>query len=222
MESADYGSLKLVIFNCIIGIWIAAGLVLGFTRPAAEGLATSTIMYFHVPMAIAMEVAFLVAAYQGVCWLRTRRRGHDASSYAFAEAGAWLGVIATATGALWAKLNWGAYWSWDPQQIGIVAVLLTYAALFALRAAVDDEEKRRDLWAVYAIVGAISAIFWTFIFRRLMPTLHPPDTLLKSDPVYKIALWFNVAGYVLVLVKIAQIRSKLEMSAEKIRELYLA
>lgn len=221
MKRIDYGSLKLVIFNLLIGIWIAAGLVLGFTRPSAEGLATSTIMYFHVPMAIAMEVAFLVAAYQGVCWLRTRRSGHDASSYAFAEVGAWLGVIATVTGALWAKLNWGAYWSWDPQQIGIVAVLLTYAALFALRAAVDDEEKRRDLWAVYAIVGAISAIFWTFIFRRLMPTLHPPDTLLKSDPVYKIALWFNVAGYVMVLTRVAQIRARIEIAAGKVRALYL-
>lgn len=196
-------------------------MVIGFTRPQAEGLATSTIMYFHVPMAIAMETAFIVAAFQGLRWLRTRNVEHDAKSYAFAEIGAWLGVIATITGALWAKLNWGAYWSWDPQQIGIVAVLLTYAALFALRGAVDDEEKRRDLWAVYAIIGAIAAIFWTFIFRRLMPTLHPPDTLIQSDPMYKFALWFNVAGYIMVMAKLAGIRAQLELAAQKIRDIAL-
>lgn len=214
--------LRVVLYNLFIGVWVAAGLVLGFTRPQAEGLATSTIMYFHVPMAIAMEAAFIVAAFQGFRWLRTRKVEHDAKSFAFAEVGAWLGVIATITGALWAKLNWGAYWSWDPQQIGIVAVLLTYAALFALRGAVDDEEKRRDLWAVYAIVGAVSAIFWTFIFRRLMPSLHPTDTLAQSDPMYKIALWFNVAGYVMVMAKIAGIRAQLELALHRIRGRHLA
>jgi heme exporter protein C len=207
-----------VFFNCLIGVWIIAGMILGFTRPPAQGLVTSSIMYFHVPMAIAMVAGFLTAAYQGARWLQTRQVVHDAKSFAFAEVGAWLGVIATTTGALWAKLNCVEYWSWDPQQIGIVAVLLTYAALFSLRAAIDDEEKRRDLWAVYAIVGAIAAVFWLFVFRRLMPTLHPPDTLLKSEPVYKIALWFNIAGYIMVLAKLAQLRAKLELAAQKVRD----
>ena len=51
-----------------------------------------------------------------------------------------------------------------------------------------------------------------------MPTLHPPDTLLKSEPVYKTALWFNVAGYIMVLTKLAQLRARLELSAQKVRE----
>ncbi len=210
---------SLVLFNCLIGIWIAAGIVIGFLMPPAQGLVTSTVMYFHVPTAIAMETGFLLSAYQGWRWLRTRKREHDALSYSYAEFGAWLGIIATITGALWAKLNWGEYWSWDPQQIGIVATLLTYAALFALRSAVDDEEKQRDLWAVYAIVGVVSAIFWTFIFRRLLTTLHPPSTLINSEPLYRYALWFNVAGYILVLVKVAQIRAKLELAAQRVREI---
>jgi heme exporter protein C len=201
-----------VLFTIVVGIWIFCGIVIGCIMPPARGLVSSSIMYFHVPMAIAMEVAFFCAAYQGALWLRKRNAEHDAKSFAFAEVGAWLGVIATVTGAIWAKLNWGAYWSWDPQQIGIVAVLLTYAALFALRGAVDDEGKRRDLWAVYAIIGVLAAIFWTFIFRRLTPaTLHPPDTLLKSEPLYKLALWFNVFGYILLMTKLAALRAKLEM-----------
>lgn len=185
--------------------------------PPAQGLVTSTVMYFHVPTAIAMEAGFLIAAYQGWLWLKTRKVEHDALSYSFAEFGLWLGVIATITGSLWAKQNWLSYWSWDPQQIGIVATLLTYAALFSLRAAVDDEEKQRDLWAVYAIVGAVAAIFWTFIFRRLFPTLHPPNILINSAPLYKFALWFNVTGYILVLVKVAQIRAKLELASQHLR-----
>lgn len=151
-------------------------------------------------------------------WLKHRKVEHDAKSLAFAEIGAWLGVVATTTGALWAKLNWGQYWSWDPQQTAVVAILLTYAALFALRGAVDDEGKRRDMWAVYAVFGAISAIFWTFIFRRLFPSLHPNDTLVKSEPLYKLALWFNVFGYIMVMTKIAMMRARLEVLAHRIRE----
>lgn len=206
-------------FNFLIGVWVAAGIALGCLMPPAQGLVSSAIMYFHVPMAMAMEIAFFGAAWQGVLWLRKRDGTNDAKSYAFAEVGAWLGVTATVTGALWAKLNWNAYWSWDPQQIGIVALLLTYAALFALRGAVDDEDKRRDLWAVYSIVGALSAIFWTFIFRNLAPlTSHPTGTLVKSEPLYKFALWFNVAGYVMLMTKLALTRAKLEMLAAKVRE----
>jgi heme exporter protein C len=200
-------------------VWITAGIVLGLLMPPAKGLVSSAIMYFHVPTAIAMEIAFFCAAWQGVLWLKKRQNENDAKSFAFAEVGAWLGVTATITGSLWAKLNWNSYWSWDPQQIGIVALLLTYAALFALRGAVDDEDKRRNLWAVYAIVGALSAIFWTFIFRNLAPlTSHPTGTLVKSAPLYKFALWFNVAGYAMLMTKLAMTRAKLEILALRVKE----
>lgn len=209
-----------MLLNVVMGIWIAAGIVIGCLMPPALGLVSSSIMYFHVPMAIAMETAFVCAAYQGALWLKKRDPQHDAKSFAFAEVGAWLGVVATITGAIWARLAWGFYWTWDPQQIGVVATLLTYAALFALRGAVDDEDKRRDLWAVYAIIGVLAAIFWTFVFRRLpnISTLHPPAVLIKSERLYRLALWFNVLGYIMLMVKLALIRAKLETISQRVRE----
>jgi hypothetical protein len=212
----DYNAVFL---NCLLGLWIAAGMVLGCLMPPARGLVSSAIMYFHVPMAIAMETAFICAAWQGVLWLRKRDVAHDAKSFAFAEVGAWLGVVATITGSIWARRAWGQFWSWDPQQIGVVATLLTYAALFALRGAVDDEDRRRDLWAVYAIVGIVSAIFWTFIFRRLptSSTLHPPDVLVKSERLYRVALWFNVFGYILLMSRLALLRARFEVLSQRIR-----
>ncbi len=208
-------------FNYVIGLWIATGIVMGFLMPPAANLQQSTAMYFHVPMAITMLVAFLLAAWQGVQWLRRRESRNDALSLAYGEVGAFCGLIATATGSVWARANWGAYWNWDPQQIGIVATLLTYGALFALRGAVDDEDKRRDLWAVYAIFGAVAAIFMTYIFRRLMPeaTLHPNDTLIKSSRLYRVALWFNVIGYIMLLVQLAGLRARLEMAGRRLKEL---
>jgi len=206
-------------FNLFLGIWVTAGIVIGFLMPPARELVQSTAMYFHVPMAISMLACFMVSAWNGALWLRTREINRDALSLSFAEVGAVCGLIATASGSVWARANWGAYWSWDPQQVGIVATLLTYGALFALRGAIEDDDKKRDLWAVYAILGCLSAIFFTYIFRRLMPSLHPNDTLTKSDNLYKIALWFNVVGYIMVASKLSMLRARLERAHEHLKEL---
>ena len=210
-----------MLFNAITGLWVAVGLVIGFSIGPARDLATTPIAFFHVPMAIAMEVAFFMAAWHGICWLRTRRLHHDAMSLAFAESGAICGLIATATGAVFSRTNWGAYWNWDPKQVGIVATLLTYAALFALRSAIEDEDKQRDLSAVYVIFGLVSAIFWTFIYPQISKalSLHPTSVLTQSDSTFKFALWFNVAGYVMLLVRLAQFRARLEIAGQRLKEL---
>jgi len=210
----------MMIFNAVIAIWVTAAMVLGFFMPQAKGLLASNIMYFHVPMAISMEIAFLMAAWHGFRYLKTRRMEHDAQSVSFAEVGAAFGVIATITGSLWAKINWGAYWNWDPQQIGIVATLLTYFALFALRGAMEDDEKMRSAWAVYAIFGIVAAVFWTGIFRVLpqMRSLHPTGVLVESSPIFKVALWTNVAGFAMIMIKAALLRGRVQVAQEKLKE----
>ena len=211
----------------ILGMWVAAGMILGFAMPPiTDGqavLSTRQIAYFHVPMAVSMLVAFLLAAWNGVRWLRTREAKFDALSLAYAEVGTAFGVIATATGSVFARHNWGMYWSWDPQQVGIVATLLTYGALFSLRTATEDEDKQRNLWAVYAIFGAVAAIFWLFIYRHLpsvrLNTAHPSGTLTGSAPIFRIALWFNIIGYTMLLVKLAQLRARLETASQHLKDL---
>ena len=208
-----------MIFNIIAGIWITLGLTLGFAMPPAENLVATPLAFLHIPMAFGMEMALFGAAIYGGLWLKRRRSGDDAMSLALAETGFVFGIIATITGSLWAKLNWGAYWNWDPQQTGIVATLLTYAALFALRSAADDEEKARDLWAVYAIFGFVAAVFWTFIFRRLIGSLHPEETTRTSSGIFKFALWFNIFGYTFLMVRIAQLRARLERASRRLKEI---
>jgi heme exporter protein C len=58
---------------------------------------------------------------------------------------------------------------------------LIYAAYFALRNAIDEEEKRAALSAVYAIFAFLTVPFLVFVIPRLMPSLHPDDSVLSSD-----------------------------------------
>ncbi|HEX8464495.1 MAG TPA: cytochrome c biogenesis protein CcsA [Abditibacterium sp.] len=209
-------------FNAILGIWVTLGLLIGFAMPSAVDLATTPIAFFHVPMAVSMLLMFVVAAFYGVRWLQTKNERFDALSLAFAEVGFAGCVIALVTGMVFAKTNWGAYWSWDPQQVGVLGTLLTYAALFALRGATDDDIKKRNFWAVYALFGVLVACFGSYVYRQILPegsSLHPNNTLRKSDAAFKFALWFNVAGYIMVLTKIALVRAQLEVAQTRLREL---
>ena len=54
-------------------------------------------------------------------------------------------VLATVTGSLFARIEWGSYWNWDPRETSITVLLLIYGAYFALRASVNDPERRARL-----------------------------------------------------------------------------
>ncbi len=206
----------------IASSWVLAGLVIGFAMPRAQELQTTPIAFFHVPLAISMLLLFSLAAIWSVKWaFFGRRDADDARSLAFAEVGFVAGLIAMATGMLFAKTNWGAYWSWDPQQVGVLGTLLTYAALFALRGATDDEQTKRKLWTAYAVLGVFVACFGSYVYRQILPpgaSLHPNQTLTKSDNLFKFALWFNVVGYAMLLICAANARARLEILANRLDE----
>ena len=103
------------------------------------------------------------------------------------ELGLLFGVLATVTGAIWARFMWGAYWNWDPRQTSIVIALLFYAAYLALRAAVEDEPTRRRLAAAYAVLGLAVAPFLFFVLPRLTFSLHP-DTVVNTRTGRKVKI----------------------------------
>ena len=69
-------------------------------------------------------------------YLVRRNPRHDRSAAVAIQIGLLFGVLATVTGAVWAKIEWGAWWNWDPRQTSILASLLFYAALFFCTASV--------------------------------------------------------------------------------------
>ncbi|MCL4837923.1 MAG: cytochrome c biogenesis protein CcsA [Thermoanaerobaculia bacterium] len=166
-------------------LWLWLALVIWaafFYAPLAEGFVgqSSRILFFHVPMAWVSFVAFLAAGAWSIRFLAGGRRERDDHA---AEAAVQLGllfcVLATVTGAIWAKVMWGAYWNWDPRQTSIVLAMLFYAAYLALRTAVEEPEARRRLAAAYAVLGLVVAPFLFFVLPRLTFSLHP-DTVVNT------------------------------------------
>ena len=208
--------------NLIAGIWVSMAIVAAFLVPEVQNLRATPIAFFHVPMAISMFACFFAAASFGVTWLATKNPRADALSFAFGEVGFVAGIITFLTGLLFARVNWNAYWTGDPQQVGVLGTLFTYAALLTLRGAVEDDAKKRNFWAVYAVFGLLVACFGGYIYSRIVPpgtSLHPNGTLRTSSQIYKFVFTFSIFGYLFALSRIALLRAQLEQSAHRLREL---
>ncbi len=171
--------LWLWISLCIVGAFLYAPVVTqGFQTPGS-----SRILFFHVPMAWASFLGFLGAAVWSVRYLLRRDPRHDRAAAVAVQLGLLFGVLATVTGAMWARIEWGAWWNWDPRQTSILASLLFYAAYLALRQSVDEPEKRARLAAAYAILGLVVTPFLYWIVPRITFSLHPDPVVNSAGKV---------------------------------------
>jgi heme exporter protein C len=197
-----------------------------FYAPLAEGFIgdSSRILFFHVPMAWTSFLAFMAAGIWSLRYLFFGRRPrHDHAAVAAVEVGVVFCILATLTGAMWAKVMWGAYWNWDPRQVWITVAILFYGAYLALRSAVVDLDARRRLSAAYAILGLVVAPFLFFILPRMTGfTLHPEPVINQQGKIEMNLRMVEVllagsAGFSVVFFWIHNLRCRLEGLAERRR-----
>jgi heme exporter protein C len=160
----------------------------------------SRILFFHVPMSWVASVAFVMALVYGVMYIRKKDIIYDYKAASSAALGLLFSVLATATGAVWAKFEWGAYWNWDPRQTAIFVLILIYGAYFALRSAIESEETRARLSSVYIILAGITMPFFMFILPRIVDSLHPDPIVnasgkIKMNGNMQIVFFSSLAGF---------------------------
>lgn len=165
-------------------------------------------IFFHVPIAWTSVLAFFMAFYYGIQYLRTKNQDYDLRSVSSAGLGLMFCILATVTGSIWAKFNWGSFWNWDPRETSIFILLLIYGAYFVLRSAVEDEEKRATLSSVYSIMAGVTVPFFVFVMPRIMSGLHPgslgdeqgkgPVLELKMSSNMMIIFFVSLIGFTLL------------------------
>jgi len=185
------------------------------------------IFYFHVGAAWTAFLAFFVVFLGGLAYLRTRDRRWDALALSSAEIGVVFTTITLATGSIWAKPAWGAWWTWDPRLTTTTVLWLIYVSYLILRGAIDEPDRRARFAAVVGIMGFVDVPI-VFLSIRLWRTIHP--VLVKSEGfdmapemVYALiaALLACTLLYAyLLLVRTSLERRRLEVEAAK-RELGL-
>lgn len=227
--------MRSTLSKVILGFWLCAVIVTAlafpivprperwYEFPVIPGLEDKArILFFHVPMSWTAVIAFLVSVLYAVRYLSRRNTDDDLKSASSAGLGLLFCVLATATGSLWAKFNWGSFWNWDPRETSIFVLLLIYGAYFALRSAIDVEEKRALLSAAYAIIAGATAPFFVFVMPRIVASLHPEPIVnaegkIHMNPAMLVVFLCSLAGFTALYFWMMAIRvrlARLELNSE--------
>jgi len=217
-NSRWFESMKIFTFFWMVAVIIGSL----YLAPEAAGFkSTSRVIFYHVPMSWVASLAFLVAAISGILYLRTKKLVYDIWAVSSVEIGFLFSILATITGSLWAKVEWGAFWNWDPRETSIVVLLMIYAAYFALRSALESREQKAQISAVYSILAFITVPFLVFVVPRILFTLHPQNPVFTTQagkmmsPKIKLVFFSSMFGFTLFYYWLLRLRVNLERIKEK-------
>ncbi|HTW29203.1 MAG TPA: heme ABC transporter permease [Acetobacteraceae bacterium] len=206
----------------------ATGLIWGlFFSPAdwQQGDAVR-IMYVHVPAAWLASAGYLGLAICSAISIVWRHPLADLAAVEIGPVGAAFTAICLATGSLWGKPMWGAWWVWDARLTSVLVLFFLYLGHIALVRAFDDPQRGYRAGAILALVGTINlpiikfSVYW-------WNTLHQPDsiTLTGAPTMYIGMLWplFVCAiGFTLIFAALVVARLRAAVIERRIRSLLLA
>jgi heme exporter protein C len=185
-------------------------------------------LYFHVPMWFGMTIILTTSVVYSIRYLRTPTARLDTLAHESAKTGIVMGMLGLATGSLWARYTWGAWWTSDPRLNGAAIAMLIYGAYIVLRSSFTDEQQRARISAVYNIFAFAAAIPLLFVLPRLTDSLHPGAggnpgfSNYDLDSNMRMVFYPAVIGWTLIGFWITQVSSRLEFLKQKIYEKQLA
>ena len=183
------------------------------------------IMYVHVPSAWMALFVYLVVAALSAASLIWRHTLADILAQAASPIGACFTALALATGSLWGKPMWGAWWVWDARLTSVLVLFFLYLGHIALARAFDDPQRGARAAALLAVVGVVNLPIVKFSVDW-WSTLHQPASILKlSGPsIHSSMLWpllLTIAGFMAYFVTVLILRSRAALLAQRRRALQL-
>lgn len=153
------------------------------------------LLYLHLPVAANTFVAALVVCIASVGFVGSRRQFWDDLAHASAAVTVTNGTVLLLTGACWAKVAWGVWWTWSPRLSFSLILWLLYAVYLVLRFRIRSPQRRAIVTAIYGIVAFLDVPL-LYLSLKLLPDVHPTDSGLT--PQMYPALWVWFAGITLL------------------------
>ena len=212
----------------ITGLLFAAGLYGAvFTSPAdyQQG-ETVRIMYVHVPAAWMALFVYSVMALASAIAVIFRHPLADAAAKAAAPIGAVFCFLALATGSLWGKPMWGAWWVWDARLTSMFVLMLLYLGYMAIWAAIDEPHRAAMIARIVALVGFVNVPIIKFSVDW-WNSLHQPASVFRmgGPTIDKSMLWpLLVMGlaYTFLFLALHLVSIRAEIAARKIRQIHIS
>jgi len=203
---------------------VGGSIVFGLLGPVPElPILHETIrnVYFHVPMWFAMFVLYLVSVVYSIRYLSGGNARHDLIAVEAVNTGIVFCVMGLLTGMQWANITWGEAWPNDPKTNGSAIATLVYLAYLVLRNALEEEQQRAKISAIYNIFAFPVMIVLLYILPKMTDSLHPGsggngtfgdlDMSNQMRPVFYTA----IIGWVLIGLWISTLRYRLRLIENK-------
>lgn len=205
-------------------VMVAASIVVGFLGPVpALFLLHETIrnVYFHVPMWFAMFALYLISVIYSIRYLNSGRINDDLIAVEAVNTGIVFCIIGLLTGMQWANITWGMAWPNDAKTNGSAIATLMYLAYLVLRNALDEEQKRGKISAIYNIFAFPIMIVLMYIMPKMTDSLHPGSggngTFgdLDMDNQMRPVFYTAIIGWILIGVWICTLRYRVRLLENK-------
>jgi heme exporter protein C len=169
------------------------------------------ILYIHVPSAKLSLLLYLGLVIAAVAYLWRGSETADILAEAAAPVGAVFAAVTLASGAIWGKPMWGAWWAWDARLTSMLMLFIIYIGLIVLRDALGEPRKAARASAILAIIGVVDLVFIHFSVTWWR-TLHQPASFSGTSkspsitgslltPLLIMSLAFILMGLYLWIVK---------------------
>mgnify|MGYP003154091661 FL=1 len=179
-------------------------------------------LYFHVPMWFAMITLFFISMIYSIKNLSSSNLKDDRKAIEMVNVGIIFGVLGIATGSIWAKFTWGAFWTNDVKLNGSAITMLIYLAYVILRGSIEDEQKRARIAAVYNIFAFVLLLVFIGILPRMTDSLHPGNggnpgfNNYDLDDNMKMVFYPAVLGWILFGLWVSNIRIRMANLKEQL------
>ena len=208
-------------------IVLAVGLYLSLVAapPDYQQGDTVRIMFVHVPAAwMALSVYLFVAVASAVA-LVWRHPLAEVAARAAAPIGAAFTFVCLATGSLWGRPMWGAWWVWDARLTSVLVLFFLYLGYIALVNAFDDPSRGGRAGSVLALVGVVNLPIIKFSVDW-WNTLHQPASVMRIggpriDISMLVPLLVMAAGFSLLFVALLMLRMRTVLNERKAMALRL-
>jgi len=186
---------------------------------------TVRIMYIHVPAAYMALLTYTTIAALSLASLVWRHPLADVLAKAAAPIGAAFTFVALATGSLWGKPMWGAWWVWDARLTSMLILFFLYLGHIALSNAFDDAQRGARSAAVLALFGFVNVPIIHYSVEW-WSTLHQPAGVMvfeegritsKVDTAMLWPLGVMCAAFTAYFVLVLVLRARAELLERRLR-----
>jgi len=212
----DISGKLLPWFSIITILLMTVGLIWGlvFAPEDYQQGNSFRIIYIHVPSAILAQSCYMLMAVAGGIGLIWKIKMAHIIAKSAAPIGASLAIMALATGAIWGKPTWGAWWVWDARLTSMLILFFLYIGVIALSSAFDNIDSGDKASAVLALVGIINIPIIKYSVEW-WNTLHQSATFkITEKPAMPSDMWIPllimVIGFYCFFAVILMARARTE------------